>query len=476
MMKFYNKGVSTLGEFIVLIGVIIVSSLFLLSFQKTITQETDVARSMSVKEIGERVAGLMNRVESEPSYTVESFKVPQTSIKIENGILTVQRGGKTFSESVPQNSDDILLNDTLKVVIVKQDNKIKLMDEMPVCNFNFICESEECFSDCEDCYGPSAVCVGDGNCTKSIGETCQNSPEDCICDNGKECCPTHPDSDENSCLNITEKRDEGSQCYCNNQCSGNLKCNPTYRNFNDFTSACCPKDKRWDGNKCRKIKTYDIYFIAEYSSYASTQEYMRRARIFADSVTKHTPFQECPEVVNTKIFRRTTVPDSKWDLKVTVTDRLYCKNGRCGCNAFSRGPGSGIVKIFKLGSSAGKIVLPHEMGHEFGLCDEYDRRIYGKQNAQFSGGCGNPWPGDAGWHPKGSCNRVFDGSSPRGTCGRDLDNNKNTRRASLMGGGGAFVDRCGNSLAIEQTMEPSPAIIGYKSWKNEINNRGYECN
>ncbi|MFB6076391.1 MAG: hypothetical protein ABEK17_04570 [Candidatus Aenigmatarchaeota archaeon] len=265
MIKFYNKGVSTLGEFLLIIGVILVSVIFLLTYRQTITQQASKVEDMNVKEIGERVAGLMNRHKGGPSHVIHSIEVPRVTVEVKDGVLTVERGEKVFSESITKNAEDVFLNNTYKVVVEKDGDKIVLHKKSPVCNFNFICEPEECFSDCEDCYGPSAVCVGDGNCTKSIGETCQNSPEDCICDNGKECCPTHPDSDENSCLNITEKKDEGSQCYCNNQCSGNSMCEPTSPDFEEFEMACCPPGKGWNGEECA-----DICLKGEYDRFACT--------------------------------------------------------------------------------------------------------------------------------------------------------------------------------------------------------------
>ncbi|MFB6088813.1 MAG: hypothetical protein ABEK36_03485, partial [Candidatus Aenigmatarchaeota archaeon] len=260
-MKGNDKGISTLGEFIIIIGVILVSALFILSFQKTITQETEVAKEMSVKEIGERIAGLMERIDNEPSYAVQTIEIPKTSVEVEDGILTVKRNGNVFSESVPSNSRNVFLEDSFKITIIKRNDKITLSNNPPICNLNFLCEPKECFSDCRDCYGPSPICIGDGNCTKVIGENCENSPQDCACANGKECCPSHPNADNHSCLNITERKDEGEKCYCDNQCSDNLNCNPTHRDFNGYEKACCPPGKGWNGNKCVKLKTFILLFV-----------------------------------------------------------------------------------------------------------------------------------------------------------------------------------------------------------------------
>lgn len=221
---------------------------------------------------------------------------------------------------------------------------------------------------------------------------------------------------------------------------------------------------------------YDVYFIADYDGYKDDSDYLDRSQKMADSITERTPFKHCAAKVNTTIFQRTSVPDPNYDLKVVVTDQLY--NGNA-CNAYSLGPNSNFIKIFDLGASAEEMVLPHEMGHEFSLCDEYDQSTYNSQDSDFASGCANPWPGDMGWYPTGDCSNLDDGGSPSGTCGRDLDNDPATDEASIMGGGGAWADSCGNTLEVSQPgVEPDVNSIdtGHDSWLNEINARGFECN
>lgn len=384
-MKFHKKGISTVGEFIILIGIILVSALFFMSFQKTITQEAGVAREMGVKTIGERISGLMTRIESEPSYTVQTIKVPQTTVKVKNGILTIEREGKTFSESVPENSRDVFLNDTLKVVIEKRDGEIFLSSEVPVCNHNLFCEPKECLYDCEDCYGPDDVCIGDGNCTKAIGETCKNSPADCACENGKECCPSHPDSDEHSCLNITEKGDEGKECYCDNQCSDNLKCNPTQDKFNGFEKACCSPGKGWDGDECVKLKKFVLVFVQVNSKVPNLKTLAERSK---DDWVDRTYLKNCPGVVATETVSKVC----NTQISASVTSTMYnnlrnCVRSAGYGNKYTRIVGIKPGSVFNLGGISAKgftnkgsdvvfatsasvpNTVTHELGHTFGLCD-----------------------------------------------------------------------------------------------------------
>lgn len=39
-------------------------------------------------------------------------------------------------------------------------------------------------------------------------------------------------------------------------------------------------------------------------------------------------------------------------------------------------------------------IVAHEMGHTFGLCDEYSYTDWSRQNSEMAGGCPNPYPAD----------------------------------------------------------------------------------
>lgn len=112
------------------------------------------------------------------------------------------------------------------------------------------CEKFECPAGCKDCIGPNPICIGDGACTVSIEENCENSPVDCSCSIGI-CCPDHPDVDEKGC-SLTAELDlnKGERCYCDAQCKAGLKCNPTAPGFTGYAKACCEPGKGWDGNDC----------------------------------------------------------------------------------------------------------------------------------------------------------------------------------------------------------------------------------
>jgi hypothetical protein len=42
----------------------------------------------------------------------------------------------------------------------------------------------------------------------------------------------------------------------------------------------------------------------------------------------------------------------------------------------------------------GTEIVAHELGHTFGLCDEYNYEYWTEQNDEFPGGCPNPYPPD----------------------------------------------------------------------------------
>lgn len=123
--------------------------------------------------------------------------------------------------------------------------------DCPPCNFNGICEQEECKTAaeiCKDCIGPSDLCIGDGFCNTVIGENCENSKEDCMCEKGA-CCPDSIDADVMGC-SVLDGLKEGEKCWCSPQCENGIQCNPTMPPFKDYENACCKDGLSWDGEKC----------------------------------------------------------------------------------------------------------------------------------------------------------------------------------------------------------------------------------
>ena len=235
------------SEFVILIGVILVGTIFLTSFYLYTSYFSEESIKASIKSDAESLVGLIYRIFNEPSdYAYFCKKISLTNLTIEKGILTFQRGKYKFSFLLPKNVTDVRLEDTVKVCLVKSDQQLRITRELE-CVLDGICEPSECKIDCADCAGPNDICIGDDYCNPAIGENCENS-RDCACEEGV-CCPSSKDADFKGCSLIYERK-KGEERWCDVQCGDGLECNPTASDFKDYEKACCEPGKVWNGNEC----------------------------------------------------------------------------------------------------------------------------------------------------------------------------------------------------------------------------------
>ncbi|MDY6778069.1 MAG: hypothetical protein SVU32_05345 [Candidatus Nanohaloarchaea archaeon] len=220
------------------------------------------------------------------------------------------------------------------------------------------------------------------------------------------------------------------------------------------------------------MKLYDIYYVPANPTYGSNAEYTNRVDKYHGELLARTPFQDCTGIVKKHVYTNPNNIDNHYDLLVILTNQDIQ-------NAYSIAGTRNIVIYDGLPENdpdalaPDTIVFPHEVGHEFELCDEYSKSDWNQQDNMF--GCGNPWPGDSGWHPIYQCTQLNDGSSPDGTCGKDLDGDPATKVTSYMGGGGGFqLDADGNIVGSIVNM-PRLSDTAYQAFKQEINSRGFQC-
>lgn len=76
------------------------------------------------------------------------------------------------------------------------------------------------------------------------------------------------------------------------------------------------------------------------------------------------------------------------DRYVGLTDGDLSPNGENDVVGWTSG-GSAMVAEYQ-----DEYVVAHELGHTFGLCDEYSYTDWRLQNMEYSGGCPNPYPKD----------------------------------------------------------------------------------
>jgi hypothetical protein len=87
----------------------------------------------------------------------------------------------------------------------------------------------------------------------------------------------------------------------------------------------------------------------------------------------------------------------------------------------------------------GVSITAHELGHTFGLCDEYNYSEWVLQNESFMGGCPNPYPA--------SCPMI---TSDEITCdGQPTSDGRN----SIMGPAGLFGEYGFNDACLEHLQQ-----------------------
>lgn len=76
------------------------------------------------------------------------------------------------------------------------------------------------------------------------------------------------------------------------------------------------------------------------------------------------------------------------DRYIGLTDGDISSNGDYNVTGWTTGPNSlGVV-----GEAGADYVIAHELGHTYGLCDEYNFAVWTEENLEFPNGCPNPFP------------------------------------------------------------------------------------
>ncbi len=86
-------------------------------------------------------------------------------------------------------------------------------------------------------------------------------------------------------------------------------------------------------------------------------------------------------------FGLDNIPGNRY---IGITDGDLALNGSSDVSGWTSGPDS----IGLVAESGGVEIVAHELGHTFGLCDEYNYLYWTEQNAAFPDGCPNPYPLD----------------------------------------------------------------------------------
>jgi len=251
-----------MSEITIVATMVLIAMIFFSLVYFFILSKSSEVQKAEVESEGRNLAEMVLKVSKDPSPLLQYFTyLPLSNLSIENGLLEYEKQGYKYVAFLNANISDVKLENVASVCIVKKDNTISLLEKCPSCNDNSVCEPEECNSNCPDCYGPSKTCINDGYCNIAIGENCENS-NDCKCNANEICCPQDPNANKLGCLQKSKGK-EGEECYCDTECEDGLKCNPTASNFKQYSKACCPPGKSWNGSTC---------VVASYCSYPCTSD------------------------------------------------------------------------------------------------------------------------------------------------------------------------------------------------------------
>jgi len=257
---------------------------------------------------------------------------------------------------------------------------------LPLCNLDNNCTLKECREDCKDCYGPNPICVWDGFCNSDIDENCLNSI-DCACNTseGYACCLNDTASDNSGCVDETRQNlSKGKKCFCDNECniSANLTCNPTSSSFSSYENACCESGKSWNGTDCTNIKPKLKIVFMPVNWNSGWVSFNNSAQQQYDNIINNIPLASCPEkaeglFLNTNcnvnfldgcqcadlidIEKCVILSGEDYDYIIGLEDSDVCGS----VLGFSCGFGT----VFS--ESSVTLVSVHELGHEWGLNDEY---------------------------------------------------------------------------------------------------------
>lgn len=386
-----NKG--SMSEYIIVAGSIVASIILLISARGFILSGLGMAGQMDVESTAEKIVDVSERVGSEPSYTTYCIDIQNSNINIQNNFIEVIRDDTTHTLPLPHRVMDTSLENVNRICIANHDKLI----------------IDETAPDCPP------------------GENCRTAPERCTSDTGI-CCPEYGEDygmeyvDTSGYTTIMDQ-EKGENCSCTNQCVDELNCNPTTDNFTDYPNACCPSGKSWDGTECVEMDQF-ILVLANIDSPGSFDydEFKQQAEQHGEFFKDVYPLQECPETVKVKILEETCDIDNVcnilandmtpfYDLRSCIEDQVDEYNVGTGislsdilCPPGLLGASLNIGVNFAVDDPP---VTAHEIGHEYGLNDEYlDVCSAIEQTGQAPGGVVPPWDSNC-------LEEQYDGGDPR---------------------------------------------------------------
>jgi hypothetical protein len=388
-----------ISEVIMALGMIVLAVVFsLVISQVTGGQQSDILSESQSGMAGELSTNI-DKLKNFEGSTQLSFNPPVDlyDLNAEKDKLELSVDGEDTKEVSVQTIElePNSIEDADEICLSKEQDKISI-------------EAGNC-----DALDTSNICAGGGcnpnMCQPSLGEDCSNAGCSCSSQSSPasdHCAPNYdpnydpsyinPSGDPDpvvdlSCINeeYVSVQDKGERCEYNFECSGSLECPGKHPDASpSIEKHCCPPGESWDGSQCKEDSKFKLVFVplnkntGAYDSAVSQQ-----SEFFIDNY----PFRNCEDQIEVvKVNDVCDVPVSSSSCtdsnQVMTVDEIeecaddaghgdftkavgvFQENVCGGTLGWSYGPNAYDAVVSTAGST---VVTAHEIGHEYGLNDEY---------------------------------------------------------------------------------------------------------
>ena len=389
-----------ISEALLAIGTILVAVAFVFVGGNIINFQSEGLFSSTQNQLSQEVSGVVNGLPDSGGSFSTTYEPSISSYS-----LTVQEH-RTVVAEVPgqESSSTTFLDYYLENTRISDADQICVSKTGSQINFSEgSCSSGGLSNFCTD-----GRCVND-ICQPDRGETCSNSEGDCMCpgdaesDEASGVCDTDyeaesfidadtsgEDTTELGCVkeDYVDVQETGERCSQDFECSADLSCNePHYSASGVSGSRCCPEGSSWNGSACQeddKIKLVFVPLNENTGSFDTAAD--QQSEFFIDQY----PIDDPSKVEVEKVESVCNVPAegaacSNSEMISTLPEIEQCaqnagyndftfaigiyQNNVCGSTAgWSDGSGGTRAVVAEAGHEE---VTAHEIGHEYGLNDEY---------------------------------------------------------------------------------------------------------
>ncbi|MFB6180833.1 MAG: hypothetical protein ABEJ93_03060 [Candidatus Nanohalobium sp.] len=398
------KGLTIISEALLSIGIIMVAMAFVFVGGNIVSFQSQGLFSTTQNQMVKDLNSLINSLPESRGSTSVTYtpSIDSYTLTVEdNTAIRVQITGQKTSTTgfVGLNIESTRISNSDKICITRSQNNITLRPGS--CDINAL----------------SNFCSG-GNCINNIcqpsrGEQCGNSGGDCPCpaessspDASGQCKPGYtaesfinapgagdliPDTVDNQCVNqsFVGVQNKGDKCSYDFECGSGTQCKKPKPSTGLTQKRCCPTGKAWNGTACEEEDKLKLVFVPlnkntpDYSTAVSQQSQFFKnvypinpgnVNTVKISSTCNVPIDGSTSCNNANMIQ--TLEDvedcaenagyTKYTSVIGIFQSDVC-NSPTGNTAGWSVPSMPSV----VAEDTSKIITAHEIGHQYGLNDEY---------------------------------------------------------------------------------------------------------